>query len=143
MSTPNHEFPSGDQPQGSGQSPQMPAGYSYPQAQMPWQGQNLQTAWYSDPSQTAMQATQRDTRSLTRRRAEDLFLNVLLYLGSLLLIGSAALFITSITSQDRTSVILRVAGLGLGSLLFYSAGLITYKTVARLRIASYSSPPQV
>ncbi len=26
MSTPNHEFPSGDQPQGSGQSPQMPAG---------------------------------------------------------------------------------------------------------------------
>ena len=97
MSTPNHEFPAGDQPQGSGQSPQMPAGYSYPQAQMPWQSQNPQTAWYSGPSQTAMQATQRDTRSLTRRRAEDLFLNVLLYLGSLLLIGSAALFITSIT----------------------------------------------
>ena len=138
MSTPNHEFPSGAQPQGSGQSPQTPAGYSYPQAQMPWQGQNPQTTWYSDPSQATMQAPQQTTRSLTRRRAEDLFLNVLLYLGSLLLIGSAALFITSITSQDRTSVILRVAGLGLGSLLFYSAGLITYKTVARLRIASYS-----
>jgi len=138
MSTPNHEFPSGTQPQGSGQSPQTPAGYSYPQAQMPWQGQNPQTTWYSDPSQATMQAPQQTTRSLTRRRAEDLFLNVLLYLGSLLLIGSAALFITSITSQDRTSVILRVAGLGLGSLLFYSAGLITYKTVARLRIASYS-----
>ena len=138
MSTPNHEFPSGTQPQGSGQSPQTPAGYSYPQAQMPWQGQNPQTTWYSDPSQATMQAPQQTTRSLPRRRAEDLFLNVLLYLGSLLLIGSAALFITSITSQDRTSVILRVAGLGLGSLLFYSAGLITYKTVVRLRIASYS-----
>ena len=49
MSTPNHEFPSGAQPQGSGQSPQTPAGYSYPQAQMPWQGQNPQTTWYSDP----------------------------------------------------------------------------------------------
>ena len=30
MSTPNHEFPSGDQPQGSGQSPQMPAGVFTP-----------------------------------------------------------------------------------------------------------------
>ena len=58
MSTPNHEFPSGTQPQGSGQSPQTPAGYSYPQAQMPWQGQNPQTTWYSDPSQATMQAPQ-------------------------------------------------------------------------------------
>ena len=81
MSTPNHEFPSGTQPQGSGQSPQTPAGYSYPQAQMPWQGQNPQTTWYSDPSQATMQAPQQTTRSLTRRRAEDLFLNVLLYLA--------------------------------------------------------------
>ena len=158
MSDSNCEVPSGDHPQDSGRLPQPAGGSSTPQAQtpeqtvyqqptpssaysqqqMPWQSQDPQMTWSSVQQQTTMQDPQQPTRSLTRRRAEDLFLNVLLYLGSLLLIGSAALFITSITSQDRTSIILRVAGLGLGSTLFYSAGLITYKTVLRLRIASYS-----
>ena len=74
--------------------------------------------------------------SNSRRKTEDLLLNVLLYLGSLLLIGSAALFITSVTSEETIG--LRVAALGFGSALFYGAGLIIYKTVARLRLASYS-----
>ena len=35
-----------------------------------------------------------------QRMSEDLFLNIVLYIGSLLLIGAAALFISSVTSSS-------------------------------------------
>ena len=73
-----------------------------------------------------------------RRVNEDIFLNIVLYIGSLLLIGAAGLFVTSVTSSKDETAIVRVVALGLGAVLFYSAGLLTYRFVERLRIASYS-----
>lgn len=73
-----------------------------------------------------------------QRMNEDLFLNIVLYIGSLLLIGAAALFITSVTSSTDETALIRVLALALGAVVFYSAGLLTYRFVKRLRIASYS-----
>ena len=73
-----------------------------------------------------------------RRVNEDIFLNIVLYIGSLLLIGAAGLFVTSVTSSQDETAIFRVLALGFGAVLFYSAGLLTYRFVDRLRIASYS-----
>ena len=73
-----------------------------------------------------------------QRMSEDLFLNIVLYIGSLLLIGAAALFISSVTSSTDETALIRVLALGLGAVVFYSAGLLTYRFVKRLRIASYS-----
>ena len=49
--------------------------------------------------------------SRPQRMSEDLFLNIVLYIGSLLLIGAAALFITSVTSSTDETALIRV-GLG-------------------------------
>lgn len=76
--------------------------------------------------------------SRPQRMSEDLFLNIVLYIGSLLLIGAAALFITSVTSSTDETALIRVLALALGAVVFYSAGLLTYRFVKRLRIASYS-----
>ena len=76
--------------------------------------------------------------SRPRRMSEDLFLNIVLYIGSLLLIGAAALFITSVTSSTDETALIRVLALALGAVVFYSTGLLTYRFVKRLRIASYS-----
>lgn len=73
-----------------------------------------------------------------QRMNEDLFLNIVLYIGSLLLIGAAALFITSVTSSTDETALIRVLALALGAVVFYGAGLLTYRFVKRLRIASYS-----
>lgn len=73
-----------------------------------------------------------------QRMNEDLFLNIVLYIGSLLLIGAAALFITSVTSSTDETALIRVLALALGAVVFYGAGLLTYRFVTRLRIASYS-----
>lgn len=76
--------------------------------------------------------------SRPQRMSEDLFLNIVLYIGSLLLIGAAALFITSVTSSTDETALIRVLALALGAVVFYSTGLLTYRFVKRLRIASYS-----
>ena len=69
---------------------------------------------------------------------EDIFLNIVLYIGSLLLIGAAGLFVTSVTSSQDETAIFRVLAMALGAVVFYGAGLLTYRFVERLRIASYS-----
>ena len=131
MSEPNQGFPPQLPPEPGQPAPQQeaPPNYGSPQyAQQVPQGVPPQPyPGYYPPAPAP---------SNSRRKTEDLLLNVLLYLGSLLLIGSAALFITSVTSEETIG--LRVAALGFGSALFYGAGLIIYKTVARLRLASYS-----
>lgn len=73
-----------------------------------------------------------------RRVNEDIFLNIVLYIGSLLLIGAAGLFVTSVTSSQDETAIFRVLAMALGAIVFYGAGLLTYRFVERLRIASYS-----
>lgn len=73
-----------------------------------------------------------------RRVNEDIFLNIVLYIGSLLLIGAAGLFVTSVTSSQDETAIFRVLAMALGAVVFYGAGLLTYRFVERLRIASYS-----
>ena len=73
-----------------------------------------------------------------RRVNEDIFLNIVLYIGSLLLIGAAGLFVTSVTSSKDETAIFRVLAMALGAVIFYGAGLLTYRFVERLRIASYS-----
>lgn len=73
-----------------------------------------------------------------RRVNEDIFLNIVLYIGSLLLIGAAGLFVTSVTSSQDETAIFRVLAMALGAVIFYGAGLLTYRFVERLRIASYS-----
>ncbi|MDO5749947.1 MAG: hypothetical protein Q4P78_01945 [Rothia sp. (in: high G+C Gram-positive bacteria)] len=69
---------------------------------------------------------------VSRFSREDIFLNIALYVGSLFLIGSAALFVSTMSSAIQAIM------LGLGALLCYSAGLICYSFVPRLRLASYS-----
>lgn len=76
--------------------------------------------------------------SRPQRMSEDIFLNIVLYIGSLLLIGAAGLFVTSVTSSQDETAIFRVLAMALGAIVFYGAGLLTYRFVERLRIASYS-----
>ena len=84
-------------------------------------------------AQAAMQPpTPAASAPLSRFSREDLFLNIALYVGSLFLIGSAALFVSTMSSAIQAIM------LGVGSLLCYSAGLICYRFVPRLRLASYS-----
>lgn len=67
------------------------------------------------------------------RKTENFILNTLLYVAALFVVGSAALFITSVAYP-----LVRVVLMLLGTLAFYGSGLATYKWVPKLRLASYS-----
>ncbi len=70
----------------------------------------------------------------TRKRSfENFALNVLLYVGALLLVGAAALLLATASSP-----VLSLAALLLGTILFYASGISTYLWVPKLRLASYS-----
>ncbi|MDO4643964.1 MAG: hypothetical protein Q4A74_08990, partial [Cardiobacteriaceae bacterium] len=117
-------------PQNPHEAPNQPQnlpGYTHYQQPQPTLNHNTYAPYLEQPTYTGYTGTQQN------RKTEDLLLNILLYLGSLLLIGSAALFITSVGSAP-----VRVGALALGSIIFYTAGLITHYTVQRIRIASYS-----
>lgn len=82
----------------------------------------------SAPSWLARFTTVRSKRAL-----ENLFLNIALYLGSLLILSAAALLVNSVGTPP-----LQITLLALFTGIIYAAGLVTYKWVPRLRLASYS-----
>lgn len=83
---------------------------------------------YEPPQRTAQDRAPKRSYDL-----ENFMLNIVLFIAALLLIGAAALFINSVAPAS-----IRVGALGLGSLLLYTAGLILYRFVSRLRLASYT-----
>ena len=109
---------------------------SHSSSQSPQHIQQLAPGMYNTPATVAGVYFQPPVQRC--RVNEDIFLNIVLYIGSLLLIGAAGLFVTSVTSSQDETAIFRVLALGFGAVLFYSAGLLTYRFVERLRIASYS-----
>lgn len=97
-------------------------------------GAQKQSASYGTyrPASASIAAPQQNTAKAPRK-AENLILNILLYVAALFVVGSAALFITSVAYP-----LARVILLSIGTLVFYGAGLATYRWVPKLRLASYS-----
>lgn len=121
MSQPTQPHQASSSSHSSSQSPQ----YAQPQGLGLYVPPSLSSPYPQPPAQR-------------RRVNEDIFLNIVLYIGSLLLIGAAGLFVTSVTSSQDETAIFRVLAMALGAIVFYGAGLLTYRFVERLRIASYS-----
>ncbi len=121
MSQPTQPHQASSSSHSSSQSPQ----YAQPQGLGLYVPPSLSSPYPQPPAQR-------------RRVNEDIFLNIVLYIGSLLLIGAAGLFVTSVTSSQDETAIFRVLAMALGAVVFYGAGLLTYRFVERLRIASYS-----
>ena len=115
--------------------PHQASSSSHSSSQSPQYAQQQGLGLYAPPSLSGAY-TQAPTQR--RRVNEDIFLNIVLYIGSLLLIGAAGLFVTSVTSSQDETAIFRVLAMALGAVIFYGAGLLTYRFVERLRIASYS-----
>lgn len=115
--------------------PHQASSSSHSSSQSPQYAQQQGLGLYAPPS---LSGAYTQAPAQRRRVNEDIFLNIVLYIGSLLLIGAAGLFVTSVTSSQDETAIFRVLAMALGAVIFYGAGLLTYRFVERLRIASYS-----
>lgn len=68
-----------------------------------------------------------------RRALENIFLNLGLYLGSLLIISASSLLVSSVATGPMQGVLLCAL-----TLFVYAAGLVSYRWIPKLRLASYS-----
>lgn len=68
-----------------------------------------------------------------RRALENIFLNLGLYLGSLLIISASSLLVSSLATGPMQGVLLCAL-----TLFIYAAGLVSYRWIPKLRLASYS-----
>lgn len=107
--------------------------------QNPWDypGQQTQTTPQpqapSQPLPPPQQQAASPSFTQRLRQREDLILNILLYLASLLIVSAAGVFL-SVSAGALLKIIMLLAGV----FLFYGAGIATYALVPKLRLASYS-----
>ena len=96
--------------------PHQASSSSHSSSQSPQYAQQQGLGLYAPPS---LAGAYTQAPAQRRRVNEDIFLNIVLYIGSLLLIGAAGLFVTSVTSSQDETAIFRVLAMALGAVIFY------------------------